>query len=256
MGKSRKTKLETEHSTLATRLAEVETRIAHACRQAGRPRDSVRLIAVSKGQEASLIEEAYNLGLRHFGENYVQEWQDKNSLLNLPELNWHLIGHLQSNKAKFLSNGVYSIDSIDRQSVAEVLERNRMVSQVHSARLRVLIQLTVDESDSNKSGISYLEAPQLCKFLAPLLHLNWSGFMGIGPAGKTDDELTNLYSRFSEVANELWKKYAPVPDLPPEISLGMSNDLDVAIACGSTEVRIGTALFGSRPPKLQKTGSE
>lgn len=227
-------------------------RIEDACHKAKRDPRSVKLLAVSKGQTNEQIEAAYQAGLRHFGENYVQEWQEKSkALAHLSDLKWHFIGHLQSNKAKLVSDKCFSIDSVDRASIAEILERGRLLAVHQQARLRVLIQMQVDETDANKSGIRFSDCAALCKFIAPLSQLEWAGFMGIGPLGVSGEALEALYKQFVSRARTLWQEHAPVPSIEPVISLGMSSDLEIAILAGSTEVRIGSALFGERTKKAK-----
>lgn len=238
---------------LQVRLDGVRSRIATAATSCGRSPSDVTLVAVSKGQSSEAIRAAYSLGLRDFGENYVQEWLGKKAeLADLTDLRWHLIGHLQSNKAKSVALECYCIQTIDRISVAEVLERTRvMKAKGQVPRLQVLVQLEVDAQDPNKFGARPgKETDELCKFVASMPELEWKGFMGIGPPDKSDEELAALYATFVSHSQELWQSFHPFKSSQlPVISLGMTSDLDVAIASGSSMIRVGTGIFGTRSPK-------
>ena len=233
--------------SLQERLTEVRARIAAACAACGRDPGSVQLLAVSKGHGAALIREAYHLGMRDFGENYIQEWQTKQaSLADLPDLHWHLIGHLQSNKAKIAAVGLECLQSIDRVGIGEVLERVRTLQNASISPLKILLQLEMASDDHNKHGAKPKEWEDLCRFVSGLRQLQWVGFMGIAPANRPPEELINIYARFAEATQALWKRHSQQPDTAPIVSLGMSTDLEMAIASGSTQVRIGTSLFGER----------
>ena len=231
--------------SLALRLAEVRRRLSEAAAAAGRNASEISLLAVSKGHGAETLRQAYALGLRDFGESYVQEWLLKrDALSDLTDVRWHFIGNLQSNKVKFIVDGVCCVQSVDRASVAEVLERLRLRLDERKGRMNILIEMEVDPNDEGKGGISQSEAPALCQLLCACHELEWKGFMGMGPQGKSPQEIEALYGQFVSRCRHLWTDLGRTGE--PTISLGMSDDLASAVAAGSTQVRIGTALFGSR----------
>lgn len=203
----------------------------------------ITFVAVSKFQPAESIEEAYNCGVRDFGENYIQEWQKKCAQLShLKDIRWHIIGPLQRNKVKFLNKNVHCLQSLDSLTLAKEIDKKWLFVRP----LNVLVQLQVDKNDKNKSGISFEEAEEICKFIAQSKKLNLCGFMGIGPNIQDEEKLTLLYSEFVIHCHNLWSHFAPNKTQKAIISLGMSSDLAIALKCGSNMVRVGTALFGSR----------
>jgi pyridoxal phosphate enzyme (YggS family) len=236
-------------------LARVRERIERAARASGRNADEITLLAVSKGHGSDAIRSAYRLGLRDFGESYVQEWQKKrDELADLADLRWHFVGHLQSNKARFLCQGVSCLQSLDRVSLLEVLERTRIREMGDAPKLSVLVEIQVDETDSGKTGAPVERVREICLALKSCETLRLGGFMGMGPLGKTDEELRILFEQFVRKSRAFWSECSPTPDAAPVLSLGMSDDLEVAIAAGSTLVRVGTALFGARPGHDQGPG--
>jgi pyridoxal phosphate enzyme (YggS family) len=239
--------MDEEGRTVEASLAWVRERIGRAAQSAGRNPQEITLVAVSKGHDSAAIRAAYSLGLRDFGESYVQEWQKKrNELIDLSDLRWHFLGHLQSNKVKHLCHGVHQLHSLDRLSLLEVLERTRIRELGEALPLPVLVEMQVDEADAGKTGASPKSVREVCQTIAKCQALRFSGFMGMGPQGKTDEELRRLYDEFVLKARTLWRDCSPTPETAPVISLGMSDDLEVAIAAGSSLVRVGTALFGAR----------
>lgn len=240
-------------SPVSQNLARVEEQIASAARSAGRQRSSITLIAVSKTHPASVIREAYDAGVRHFGENRVQEWEGKRSeLLSLPGAVWHLIGHLQSNKAARAARIFHSIDSLDDFALAEKLRRaldedsrppgTLPTSGEHAAKLRALIEVRVAEEET-KSGVALADLPALADKISSLPELDLAGLMCIPPFLEDAERVRPYFSKLRTVRDDLAARLArPLPVL----SMGMSHDFAVAIAEGATEVRIGTALFGVR----------
>lgn len=223
------------------RLKQHIQKYAHNC---GRDPALVTLVAVSKFQSAERIEEAYACGLRDFGENYTQEWKSKaQQLAHLPDLRWHLIGHLQKNKVKDLNANLFCLQSLDSLSLAKEIEKKWNVTR----KLPVLVQLQIDARDTNKSGIESAQARELCTFLMESKTLDWRGFMGVGPA-RQPHTLKALYERFFETGQMLWQEqHVHNQSNQCIFSLGMSEDIETAIACGSTMVRIGRSIFGKRP---------
>lgn len=232
------------------RLELIRSRMATALLPATHSSGTVTLIAVSKGHPSSAIRTLHSMGLRDFAENYAQElWTKAEELKDLKDINWHFIGRIQSNKAKKIAEVAKHIHGVDRLSILQELAK--VTSAIDP--LHVYIQLQVDEHDSNKSGCAFEHAEELCQEVARTPGFIWEGFMGIGPAETTDERLQYLYERFIQRSQALWERFAPRDPSrqarPMKVSLGMSDDLEIAIRCGSTHIRIGSALFGPRPKK-------
>jgi pyridoxal phosphate enzyme (YggS family) len=242
--------------SLESRYLALKQRIAGAAAACGRSLEDITLVAVSKGHDSNTIRAAYDLGQRDFGESYIQEWLTKrDALMDLTEIRWHFIGHLQSNKAKLLAEGCYCIQSIDRSTIAEILERRfTLAPKRGTTPLRALIQLQVDASDGNKFGLKAKEAERVCEIMTHMKEIEWSGFMGVGPAEKDPMELKALFDSFVAQCNHLWSTFHhnSGSSAQPVVSLGMTNDLEIAIASGSNMVRVGTSLFGERAPKPEE----
>jgi pyridoxal phosphate enzyme (YggS family) len=203
---------------------------------------NIQLVAVSKFQSVESILEAYNSGIRDFGENYIQEWLKKSEQLSyLKDIRWHLIGNLQKNKIKYLNEYVYCLQSLDSVSLAKEIEKKWN----YDIPLQVMIQLQVDKNDINKSGVSFENSKELFEFIVNSKKLKIIGFMGIGPNLTDTQKLLYLYKEFVTQCYYLWNlKFSP--STQPIISLGMSQDLEIALRAGSHMLRIGTALFGQR----------
>jgi hypothetical protein len=215
---------------LAERIQQVEERIQNAARRAGRKREEITLIAVTKIFPASAIREAYDLGLRHFGENYVQEFAGKRPELgDLSEATYHLIGHLQSNKTKIAADLFQVIQTVDSAKLA------RRLSECGHA-IGVMIEVKLSEEGS-KSGAAVEELPALVDAIRALPNLNLTGLMTMPPWSE-DAELSRPYfRRLRELAQAHGLSH---------LSMGMSHDFEAAIEEGATHIRVGTALFGSR----------
>ena len=214
-------------------------RIARAARSAGRDSDTVRLVAVSKTQPAERVLEAYRLGHRVFGENYVQEAAAKQAALgDLPGVEWRLIGPLQSNKAAQAAAVFDAVESVDRLRIAERLSAARSTDR---KPLEVLVQVNIS-GEATKSGASPGDAVTLARQVAALPRLRLRGFMGIAePTG----DVSVQRAQFATLARCRDAARAAGIDAV-ELSMGMTADLEAAIAEGATEVRLGTALFGAR----------
>jgi len=214
-------------------------RIADAARAAGRAHDSVRLLAVSKTFPASAIRAVHALGQRAFGENYVQEARGKRAeLADLQDIRWHLIGPLQSNKAGVAAECFDCVETIDRAQIAERLARAR----ASSARpLDVLVQVNVS-GEASKHGVAPAEAVALASHVATMRSLRLRGIMGI-PEPTGDHE--RLRAQFRTLKG-CYDACAAAGLAVNTLSMGMSADLELAVAEGATEVRIGTAIFGPR----------
>ena len=224
--------------TVEKALQGVKSRIAAACASAGRdPRDIV-LVAVSKTHPASLIAQAYALGQRDFGENYVQEALAKMAAVSMPEIVWHFIGPIQSNKTRAIAERFQWVHSIERLAIAERLSTQRPVAL---PRLQVCLQIN-SSGEASKSGCPPREAPTLAHAIAKLPRLELRGLMTV-PEPTEDIELQR--SRFAALRDLLDRLRAE--GLPLDtLSMGMSHDLEQAIETGATMVRIGTAIFGER----------
>jgi PLP dependent protein len=218
-------------TTIAENLQAVRARIGRAAQAAGRDARAVTLLAVSKAHPAARIAEAHAAGQQCFGENYVQEALEK--MASLPALEWHLIGPLQSNKTRVAAERFHWIQTLEREKVARRLSEQR---PAHLPPLNVLIQVNVS-GEASKSGVRPDEAPALARALAALPRLRLRGLMAIPEPGAAR-------SRYRE-AREAYERLAGEFDVDT-LSLGMSEDLELAIAEGATMVRVGTAIFGER----------
>ena len=230
---------------IADRLLQVKNRIDQACTLASRASSSVILLAVSKTHDAQAVQQAYNAGQRHFGENYIQEAIEKITHLKSyrQQITWHLIGPLQSNKTKLAAENFDWIQSIDRLKIAQRLSDQR---PENLPPLNVCIQVNISEEDS-KSGISADAVSELCTEVAQLPRINLHGLMTIPEPGSASSSLITMNQLFKKIQGQL-HQYNLAPQFDT-LSMGMSDDLEQAIAAGSTMVRIGTAIFGTRPIK-------
>ena len=228
---------------LRENLERIEAQIAMACREAGRPRSEVALMAVSKVHPVSAILAAEALGIRLFGENRVQEFQEKSVQLGSTSgAEFHLIGHLQSNKAARAAELFSSIDTLDSLSLAERL--NQAATRL-GRRLAVMIEIKLSHEPS-KAGITpdSDELPLLLEHLPGLTGLELRGLMTVPPYLNDLAAVRPYFAQLRKVRDRLAAEH---PRLSfSELSMGMSHDFPVAIAEGATQVRIGTALFGAR----------
>jgi len=224
-------------------LLRIQERIAGAVARAGRNAEEITLIGVSKTHPASAIREAYEAGIRHFGENRVQEWEGKRAGTEGLAANWHLIGHLQSNKAVKAAKLFHSIDSVDDLALAQRLDRARVEAGI-PGKLRVLIEVRV-ALEETKSGVETRELPELAEKIAGLPRLELAGLMCIPPFLEQVEQVRPYFRRLRELRDQLSKSLGRAL---PVLSMGMSHDFEAAIEEGATEVRLGTALFGERTP--------
>src|SRR5580704_6118226 len=228
-------------TSIRENLQRVQERISAAAQRAGRSAEGITLIGVSKTHPADAIREAYAAGLRHFGENRVQEGEGKQSGIQDLNATWHLIGHLQSNKAARAAKLFHSIDSVDDFALAQRLERARIETGA-AGKLRVLIEVHI-ASEETKTGADAKDLPALAKKIAALPMLEFAGLMCIPPFAENPEEARPHFKRLRELRDELAKQLGHAL---PVLSMGMSHDFEVAIEEGATEVRVGTALFGTR----------
>jgi PLP dependent protein len=225
-------------------LLRLQERIAAAARRAGRRSDEITLIGVAKTQPAEAIRAAYEAGLRHFGENRVQEWEGKRAALGDLQATWHLVGHLQSNKAARAAGLFHSVDSLDDFALAQRLER-ACEGPNDVRKLRVLLEVRVEEEES-KSGVKVEEAAALAERVVALSQLDLAGLMCIPPFLEDTEKVRPYFRRLRELRDSLARK---IGRELPVLSMGMSHDFEVAVEEGATEVRVGTAIFGSRAAK-------
>jgi hypothetical protein len=222
----------------------IQERIEEAARRAGRRAEEITLIGVSKTHPAEAIREGYEAGLRHFGENRVQEWEGKRSGADDLSATWHLIGHLQSNKATRAAKLFHSIDSVDDFALAQRLVRARIETGA-AGKLRVLIEVQIAKEEA-KSGVEVEELPGLAERIAALPMLQLAGLMCIPPLTENKEDGRPYFARLRAMRDDLGQRLGRAL---PVLSMGMSHDFEVAIEEGATEVRVGTALFGTRAAK-------
>ena len=223
-------------------LTSIHQQIQTACQKAGRPQSAVKLLAVSKTKPVEDIQSVIDAGQCAFGENYVQEGIEKIQYFadKHPELEWHFIGPLQSNKTRLVAEHFDWMQTIDRAKIADRLNEQR---PRHKAPLNVLIQINISD-ESSKSGIPPQEMLMLAKHIENLPHLCLRGLMAI-PA--PTDNLAEQEKAFNAMKSLFEELKAAFPHQPIDtLSMGMTDDMETAITCGTTMVRIGTAIFGKR----------
>jgi pyridoxal phosphate enzyme (YggS family) len=227
--------------TIRDNLARVQEQIANAANRAGRKKDEITLIGVSKTHPVEAIREAFEAGLRHFGENRVQEWEGKRGgIADLPAT-WHLIGHLQSNKAARAAKLFHSVDSVDDSALAQKLAR-ASEEFIGGGTLRVLIEVHLGGEES-KSGVAEAELPELAEKIKGLARLELAGLMCIPPYFEEAERVQLYFARLRQLRDQTETRLGQTL---PVLSMGMSHDFEAAILEGATEVRIGTAIFGAR----------
>ena len=215
---------------LRERLEQVEERIANAARRSGRARSEVTLVAVTKKFPAELIREAYSSGLRHFGENYVQEFETKHpAVADLKHAEFHLIGHLQSNKTHPAAELFQVIETVDSEKLARRLDQM-------GRPLEVMIEVKLSEEPS-KTGAAPESLPAVIDAIRGCANLRLTGLMTMPPWSEDPETTRPYFRRLRELAR--------LHGLP-KLSMGMSHDFEAAIEEGATHIRVGTALFGPR----------
>jgi PLP dependent protein len=231
-------------NSMIANMASIRERIEAAARRCGRRAEDITLIGVTKTVPPEKIREAYNAGVRHFGENRVQEWESKREALADLDLTWHLIGHLQSNKVSRVAERVYSVDSLDSIALAQRLDR---ACGERQRRVRVLIEVKIDSSEA-KTGVTESELPALVDTVLASPHLELRGLMGVPPYLDNAEKLRPYFRSLRELRDQL-RTHAGVAgsgDRLSVLSMGMSHDFEVAIEEGASEIRLGSALFGVR----------
>lgn len=225
---------------LKKQLAYVENEIEKACVRSGRNRNEVTLIAVSKTKPVETLQEAYDLDVRFFGENKVQELVDKYKVLP-QDIHWHMIGHLQRNKVKYIIDKVDCIHSVESIRLAETIEKE---AAKHNCFIDVLIEVNVAGEDS-KFGITPEEVPTFVEEIAKFPHLRVKGLMTIAPFVDNPEENRPVFKALKKLSVDIATKNIDNVSMNV-LSMGMTNDYQVAIEEGATMVRVGTGIFGER----------
>jgi pyridoxal phosphate enzyme (YggS family) len=239
------TDIDSGQDSLAERLAGVRARIAAAARECGRPAQDVKLIAISKTHPAADVTRLLGLGATDIGENRVQEAEEKIAQVGRDKARWHLVGHLQTNKARRAVNLFDVIHSLDSIDLARRLER--LCIEEEREKLPVLIQVDLGHEET-KTGIDETALEQLVQDLGPLSRLELIGLMTLPPLFDNPEDSRPFFRRLRELRDELSLKGA-FGDRDGELSMGMTHDFHIAIEEGATMVRIGTAIFGERAPR-------
>ncbi|MCI9488926.1 YggS family pyridoxal phosphate-dependent enzyme [Lachnospiraceae bacterium 48-42] len=225
---------------LKENLDHVEEEIRKACERSGRSREEVTLIAVSKTKPVSMLEEAYGLGVRVFGENKVQELVEKYDAL--PEdIEWHMIGHLQRNKIKYIIGKAALIHSVDSLRLAEAIDKE---AAKQNTAARILIEVNVAREES-KFGLMPEAVPEFVDKVSEFAHLKVEGLMTIAPFVENPEENRPIFAYLRKLSVDIAKKNAHNTNMSV-LSMGMTNDYQVAVEEGATMVRVGTGIFGER----------
>lgn len=225
---------------LASNLQEVERKIMEACKKAGRAREDITLIAVSKTKPVSMLKEIYDLGVRDFGENKVQELTDKEPQLPA-DLRWHMIGHLQRNKVKQVIDKAVLIHSVDSVRLAKAIEAEAAKKEIV---VQILLEVNVAEEDS-KFGLKVDEVLPAIEEIATMPHVRIKGLMTIAPFVENPEENRTVFAQLQKLSVDIAEKN--IDNVSVDIlSMGMTNDYQVAIEEGATIIRVGTGIFGER----------
>lgn len=225
---------------LKENLDYVENEIRKACERSGRSRDEVTLISVSKTKPVSMLEEAYGLGVRVFGENKVQELAEKYDALP-DDIEWHMIGHLQRNKVKYIIGKADLIHSVDSLRLAEAIEKEAAKQNIVAD---ILIEVNVAKEES-KFGLMPEEVPEFVENVIKLPHIRVKGLMTIAPYVENPEENRPVFKHLRKLSVDIAEKNGH-NIIMSVLSMGMTNDYRVAIEEGATMVRIGTGIFGER----------
>lgn len=225
---------------VAENLEQVRKNIELACKEAGRDPKEVTLISVSKTKPVSMLQEAYDAGSRDFGENKVQEIMDK--VPQLPsDIRWHMIGHLQRNKVKYIVDKVALIHSVDSLRLAETIEHE---AARHNVTVPVLIEVNVAQEES-KFGLKTEEVLSLVESVAAFPHIHIEGLMTIAPYVEDPEENRGIFRQLKKLSVDIATKNINNVNMSV-LSMGMTGDYQVAVQEGATMVRVGTGIFGER----------
>lgn len=226
---------------MKNRIAQIQARIAHAAENCGRPPDDVKLVAVSKTKPVASIQQALDAGLVLFGENYIQESREKVNALAASPAQWHFIGHLQSNKAKYAVRLFDLIHSVDSEKLAR--ELNKQAAKIGKIQ-PILLQVNISR-ETSKSGTSKEEAVDLVTRISTLESLSLRGLMTMPPFFDNPEKARPYFRELRELREHI--RGLTIPGIAmEELSMGMTGDFEAAIEEGATLVRIGTAIFGGR----------
>lgn len=227
-------------------LQKIEENIQKACQRANRKREDVRLIAVSKTQPSDVLQAAYDLGIRTFGENKVQELTGKYEILP-KDIQWHMIGHLQRNKVKYIVDKVAMIHSVDSLALAEMIEKE---SAKKSCITDILLEVNVAE-EATKFGLKTAEVLPLVGKLASFSHLHVCGLMTIAPFVENPEDNRSIFAELKKLSVDIANQNIDNISMGV-LSMGMTNDYEVAIEEGATLIRVGTGIFGQRNYNLKE----
>ncbi len=222
---------------IAKNIEIIEERVDASAKKTGRRRSDITIVAVSKTVDAYAVEQAVKAGMRDFGENYVQEYLKKREVLN-DTLNWHIIGPLQSNKVKYILDGVCLLHSLDRLSLAQEIERQ---CENKGTQISALVQLNIGK-EPTKSGIYEEDLQCFIQDASVMRRIRLKGLMAIPPAAFQADDNRPYFEKLRRLFDRCKAEYPEFEYL----SMGMSDDFEAAIEEGSNVVRIGTAVFGAR----------
>ena len=229
-----------EEMTIRENMRAVEDRIAAACQEAGRKPEDVTLIAVSKTKPVEMLREAYECGCRDFGENKVQELLDKYEVMPR-DIRWHMIGHLQRNKVKYIVDKVYLIHSVDSLRLAEEISKEAGKKNVC---VNILVEVNV-ANEETKFGTTCEDAKQLVQDIAKLPNICVKGLMTIAPFVENAEKNRPFFSKLKKISVDIMGEN--IDNITMEIlSMGMTGDYEVAVSEGATCVRVGTGIFGAR----------
>lgn len=224
-------------------IRQVEENIESSCKKAGRKREEVTLIAVSKTKPVPMLEEAYACGCRHFGENKVQELVDKYEALP-KDIKWHMIGHLQRNKVKYIVDKVFLIHSVDSLRLAEEISKEALKKQV---TVNILIEVNV-AGEATKFGTTTEETTELVRKISVLPGIAVKGLMTIAPYVENPEENRQYFAKLRQLSVDIMHKN--IDNISMDIlSMGMTGDYQAAVEEGATYVRVGTGIFGERDYK-------
>ena len=221
-------------------IKDVEAKIRAACDKSGRNPEEVKLIAVSKTKPVEMLQEAYDYGCRDFGENKVQELVDKYEKMP-KDIRWHMIGHLQRNKVKYIVDKVYLIHSVDSLRLAEEISKEAVK---HNVTVSILIEVNVAGEES-KFGTTSEEASSLVEAIAKLPNILIKGLMTIAPYVENAEENRLYFAKLKQIYVDIIHKNIDNVCMK-ELSMGMTGDYEVAITEGATYIRVGTGIFGER----------
>ncbi len=229
-----------EEMTIRENMRAVEDRIAAACQEAGRKPEDVTLIAVSKTKPVEMLREAYECGCRDFGENKVQELLDKYEVMPR-DIRWHMIGHLQRNKVKYIVDKVYLIHSVDSLRLAEEISKEAGKKNVC---VNILVEVNV-ANEETKFGTTCEDAKQLVQDIAKLPNICVKGLMTIAPFVENAEKNRSFFSKLKKISVDIMGEN--IDNITMEnLSMGMTGDYEVAVSEGATCVRVGTGIFGAR----------